>query len=70
LGSSPLDAGVKNPQHFEILVLMGDHPLTVADAHRYWQNVRGKIVAGWDADGTPTDWRTLEQDTTPGSRDS
>ena len=44
---------------------MSDHDLTKADARRYWSNVRGKIVSGWeiadtwDENDKPTHWRVL-----------
>jgi hypothetical protein len=44
---------------------MSDHDLTRVDARRYWTNLRGKIVSGWevanewDEDGKPTRWRPL-----------
>ena len=44
---------------------MSDHDLTRVDARRYWANLRGKIVSGWevanewDEAGKPTQWRPL-----------
>jgi hypothetical protein len=44
---------------------MSDHDFTRVDARRYWSNVRGKIVSGWevanewDETDKPTHWRTL-----------
>ncbi len=44
---------------------MSDHDLTRADVRRYWSNVHGKIVSGWevadkwDEHDKPTHWRTL-----------
>jgi len=48
---------------------MSDHDFTRVDARRYWSNVRGKIVSGWevanewDETDRPTHWRTLNQRT-------
>ena len=45
---------------------MSDHDLSRVDARRYWANVRGKIVSGWeianewDETDRPTQWRTLD----------
>ena len=44
---------------------MSDRDVTAADARRYWANVRGRIVAGWelatawDTNGKPIGWRTI-----------
>ena len=48
---------------------MSDHDLSRVDARRYWANVRGKIVSGWeianewDETDRPTQWRTLDRRT-------
>ena len=41
--------------------------LDSTNVRRYWGNVDGEIVSGWelavawDVQGTPTQWRTLDQ---------
>lgn len=42
--------------------------LDSTDVRQYWANIGGEIVAGWElaidwnAQGTPTRWRTLNSD--------